>query len=103
MEEDEEGTYDDITKYDEASSEDEQSGVVTEEPTSDKGPSEYVPGKPLEEKTEFAKAAANGYDSMNKTEVDSSDKNEVATTKTTGSESGEQKSVSSDCLLDKSE
>eukprot|EP00795_Rhopilema_esculentum_P013143 gene13145-3935_t len=68
MEEEEEGQYDDITKYEEASSEDEQSGVVTEEPKSEKEECAYVPGKPNEEKTTFAKDSPNGYSSMNKTD-----------------------------------
>lgn len=87
MEEDEEGQYDDITKYDEASSEDEQPIIVTEEPKSDKEQGEkYVPGKLAEEKTEFAKTSANGYDSMSKTEADSKPENIPSTTEEKGSQ-----------------
>ena len=75
--EEEEGQYDDITKYEEASSEDEQSsGVVTEEPKSEKDTgSDYVPGvqaKTSEEKAAFAMPAPNGYDSIVKTDSTSS-------------------------------
>ena len=102
MEEEEEGQYDDITKYEEASSEDEQSRVVTEEPKSNVGQTDYVPGQPSEpseEKTEFAKSPGNGYDSITKTESESVPKTEGTASPTENKEESEP----SGPLLDKSD
>ncbi len=64
MVEEEDEQYDDITKYDEATSEEGQNEAVTTEPMSEKdGSDKYVPGKPSEE-TVFAMPAPNGYDSF---------------------------------------
>ena len=76
MEEEEEGQYDDITKYEDASSEDEHNVLVTEEPKSDKGQKDCITEEPKEEKTEFAKAHVNGYESMSKTESENAKKEE---------------------------
>ena len=77
MEEEEEGQYDDIAKYEDASSEDEQNIVILEEPKSaSTGQDGCVTEQPSDEKTEFAKTSVNGYDSMNNTESESAKENE---------------------------
>ncbi len=77
VEEDEEAQYDDITKYDEASSEDEQGEAITKEPKSERNDgASYVPGKPSEGTT-FAMPAPNGYDSFRKAEQPPENKKET--------------------------
>eukprot|EP00794_Sanderia_malayensis_P016721 gene16721-18415_t len=62
--EEEQEQYDDITKYDEASSEDGDNEAVTKQPISETGDKDkYVPGKPSEE-TVFAMPPPNGYNSF---------------------------------------
>jgi len=79
MEEEEDGQYDDITKYEDASSEDEQTAIVLEEPKPEKEHEDCVTSQPSEEKTEFAKTSINGYDSMKDTETDSTTKDQETT------------------------